>query len=116
LTYTFTVPAGETWHVHGTAFGTALNLGSFDDCVAQFEIFENGTGTTKLQRAYIGDSSTTLTFAYGTWAISYANSFGPGTYTLDVRGAHAGPAGGTNIQLAGGVGGFQSHLELLIVR
>jgi hypothetical protein len=116
LTYTFTVPAGETWHVHGTAFGTALNLGSFDDCVAQFEIFENGTGTTKLQRAYIGDSSTTLTFAYGTWAISYANSFGSGTYTLDVRGAHAGPAGGTNIQLAGGVGGFQSHLELLIVR
>lgn len=116
LTYTFTVPAGETWHVFSNAFGTALNLGSFNDCTAQFEIFENGVGTTKLQRAYIADFSTELTFAYGTWAISYANSYGPGTYTLDVRGAHSGPSGGTNIQLAGAVGGFQSHFELMIVK
>lgn len=116
LTHSFTVPAGETWHVYCTAFGTALNLGSFDDCVAQFEIFQDGVGTTKLQRAYIGDSSTTLTFAYGTWSVSYANSFGPGSYTLDVRGAHAGPTGGTEIQLAGAPGGFQSHFELLIVK
>jgi len=116
LTHTFTVPAGETWHVYATAFGTALNLGSIDDCVAQFEFFDNGVQTTKLQRAYIGDSFTTLTFAYGTWSISYANSYGPGTYTLDVRGAHAGPTGGTNIQLAGAPGSFQSHLEILIVK
>ncbi|MGE0636876.1 MAG: hypothetical protein AB7G44_09885 [Bacteroidia bacterium] len=116
LTYTFTVPAGETWHVYSSAFGTALNLGSFNDCTAQFEIFENGTATGKLQRAYIADFSTELTFAYGTWAISYANSFGPGTYTLDVRGAHSGPSGGTNIQLAGAPGGFQSHFELIIVK
>ena len=116
LTHTFTVPAGETWHVYCTAFGTALNLGSFNDCTAQFEIFYNGAGTTKLQRAYIADSSTTLTFAYGTWSISYSNSFGPGNHTLDVRGAHSGPTGGTNIQLAGGIGGFQSHFELLIVK
>lgn len=116
LSHTFTVPAGETWHVYSTAFGTALNLGSFNDCVAQFEIFENGVQTTKLQRAYIGDAFTELTFAYGTWSISYTNSYGPGTYTLDVRGAHAGPTGGTNIQLAGAPGGFQSHFELLIVK
>jgi hypothetical protein len=69
-----------------------------------------------LQRAYIADASTTLTFAYATWGISYTNSYGPGTYTLDVRGAHAGPSNGTNIQLAGAPGGFQSHFELIIVK
>jgi hypothetical protein len=116
LTYTFTVPAGETWHVYSSAFGTALNLGSFNDCTAQFQIFENGVGTGKLQRAYIADFSTELTFAYGTWSIAYARSFTSGTYTLDVRGAHSGPTGGTNVQLAGATGGFQSHFELLIVR
>ena len=116
LTNSFTVPPGETWHVYSTAFGTALNLGSFNDCTAQFEIFENGVATTKLQRAYIADLSTELNFAYGTWSISYAKSYGAGTYTLDVRGAHSGPAGGTNIQLAGAAGGFQSHFELIIIK
>ena len=116
LTYTFTVPGGETWHVFSNAFGTALNLGAFEDCTAQFEIFENGAGTTKLQRTYIGDALTSLTFSYGTWAISYAKSYGAGTYTLDVRGAHSGPTGGSNIQLAGAVGSFQSHFELIIIK
>ncbi len=116
LIYSFTVPAGETWHVYSTAFGTALNLGSFNDCTAQFEIFENGVGTAKLQRAFIADFSTELNFAYGTWSISYAKSFGPGSYTLDVRGAHSGPTGGTDIQLAGAPGSFQSHFELMIVK
>ena len=99
LSHTFTVPAGETWHVYASAFGTALNLGSFNDCVAQFEIFLDNAGTTILQRTYIGDAFTELVFAYGTWSISYANSFNR-NLLLDVRGAHAGPTGGTNIQLA----------------
>lgn len=116
LTYSFVVPAGQTWHVFASAFGTVLNLGSFNDCTAQFQFFENGTGTGKLQRTYIADLSTELTFAYGTWAISYTKSYGPGSYTLDVRGAHAGPTGGTNIQLAGASGGFQAHMELIIVK
>ncbi len=117
LTYTFTVPAGETWKIHANAFGTALNLGSFRDCVAQFEIFVDGAQSTALQRTYISDLNTELTFAYATWAIGYAAEYTAGSHTIDVRGAHAGPSGtGTNVQLAGGVGGFQSHLNLLIIK
>jgi hypothetical protein len=117
LTYTFTVPAGETWKVYASGFGSALNLGSFRDCVAQFEIFSDGVATTKLQRAYIADFSTELTFAYGNWHISYAAEYTAGTHTIDVRGAHAGPSGtGTNVQLAGAPGGFQAHMNILIVK
>jgi len=116
LIYSFNVPAGETWHIYATGFGTALNLGSFDDCVAQFEIFVDGVATTKLQRTYIADYSTQLTFAYGTWSISYAGDFTSGAHNIDVRGAHAGPSGSTNIQLAGAPGSFQSHLELIVVK
>jgi hypothetical protein len=117
LTYSFTVPAGETWKIYTNAFGTALNLGSFRDCVAQFEIFVDGAATTALQRTYISDLNTELTFSYGTWSISYAADYAAGSHTIDVRGAHAGPSGtGTNIQLAGAPGGFQSHMDLLIIR
>ena len=115
-TYSFTVPAGETWHIVANAFGTALNLGSFADCTAQLEIFIDGAASTKLQRVSILDGATSLTFAYGQWAIAYAGDFTAGSHTIDVRGAHAGPTGTTNIQLAGATGGFQSHLELLIVK
>ncbi len=116
LTYSFSIPSGETWHVLANAFGTAINLGAYEDCTAQFEIFLNGAGTTKLQRITIGDAFTNLGYTYEPWNLTYAASLGAGSYTVDVRGAHSGPTGGSNIQLAGATGGFQSHLELLIVR
>jgi len=116
LTYSFTVPAGQTWHIMANAFGTAINLGAFEDCTAQFQIFADGVGTTKLQRITIGDAYTDLGYTYEPWNISYAADFTAGSHTIDVRGAHSGPTGSSLIQLADVAGGFQSHLELLIVK
>ncbi len=117
LSRVLTVPAGENWKVFIHAHGTAINLGSFRDCTAQYQFFINGTPTGILQRTTVADWSTELTFFYATWGISYAILLDPGTYTIDVRGAHSGPTGtGTNIQLAGAPGGFQAYMNLMIAK
>ena len=118
LSHTFTVPAGESWKVHATAHGEAFNLGAFADCVAQYEYFVDGAESDEFQRTYIADGSTSLTFAYGVWSIGASWTFGPGTHTVEVRGAHAGPSGtGTTIRLVAGPGFVgQSFLSLIIVK
>jgi hypothetical protein len=118
LTYTFTVPAGETWNVFAHAFGTTLNLGpNFTDCSSQWAIFVNGTATSNLQRITLMDGSSQLVANYEGWGVSYTGQFTAGTYTIDARGAWAGDGDGTcQVYLGGASGSFQSALNLLITQ
>jgi len=104
--------------VYANSHGEAFNLGSFRDCVAQYEFFVDGTSTGIFQRTFIADLSTELNFAYGVWSIGMAQTFTAGSHTISVRGAHAGPTGtGTNIRLCSSVGNIgQSFLEIIIVQ
>ncbi|TVR79203.1 MAG: collagen-like protein [Chitinophagaceae bacterium] len=118
LSHTITVPAGQTYKVMAVASGTAINLGSFADCTAQFAFFYNGNLTDYVMRTEILDNATTLTFAYGNWSLNTVFVLNAGTHTIEVRGAHSGPGGtGTNIVLADGAGSVaQAHMSLMIIR
>ena len=117
LTYTFTVPSGETWKLHATAFGTTFNLTTFEDCLLQVEFFENGAQTNHLQRVTILDGALSdIVYFRSPWSISYAKEYGPGTYTLDVRAAHAGPSNGTQIYVSGTPGNFTSHMDIILIK
>jgi hypothetical protein len=118
LTYTFTVPAGETWNVFAHAFGTTLNLGpNFTDCNSQWAIFVDGTATSNLQRITLMDGSSQLTGTYEGWGVSHTGQFTAGTHTIDARGAWAGDGDGTcQVYLGGATGSFQSALNLIITQ
>jgi len=117
LTYTITVPAGSNYRVHATAFGAAFNDGVFNDCLAQYQFFLNGVAVGMSQRVSIHDFSTTLNFSHAPWSIGHVFSLSAGTYTIEVRGAHAGGAVGTIVHLASPVGFVgESALNLLIIR
>jgi hypothetical protein len=109
MNQTINVPAGKTYKVLLTANGAAFNLGAFTDCLAQYQFFINGAAVGSSQRVSITDGlggnlfqPGALSFYYGQWSISHvAELTGGQSYTIDVRGANAGPAGnGSNIQLA----------------
>ncbi|MFN4123166.1 MAG: hypothetical protein ACK4GL_07665 [Flavobacteriales bacterium] len=117
------VPAGKTYKVMLAANGAAFNLGAFTDCLAQYQFFINGAAVGASQRVSITDGLGgnlfqvgALSFYYGQWSISHAAELiGGQTYTIDVRGANAGPNGnGSNIQLASAPG-FVGEAELNIV-
>jgi len=117
LTYTITVPAGASYKVQASAFGAAFNDGVFNDCLAQYQFFLNGTAVGMSQRVSIHDFSTTLNYSHAPWAIGHVFTLPPGTHTIDVRGAHAGGAVGTIVHLASPVGFVgESALNLLIIR
>jgi hypothetical protein len=113
MIHTINVPAGKTYKVMLTANGTAQNLGAISDCSAQYSFFINGTAAGVGQRVSITDGLAgnlsqpgRMSFYYGQWSISHvAVLTGGQAYSIEVRGAHAGPSGnGTNIQLAGAQG------------
>lgn len=118
LSYSFTVPGGETWKVFAHAFGTAYNAGpSYSDCLGQFEIFVDGAQSGKLQRVLMMDGTSQLTFSPEGWGISHAAQFTAGAHTIDVRGAWAGDAvGDCLVSLGAASGGFQSFLNLNITQ
>lgn len=117
LSQTINVPAGQTYNFFVAAHGTAFNLGSFNDCTAQYEVFVDGVATASFQRTFIADFTTQLNFAYGVWSISHTGTLGAGPHTIEIRGAHAGPSGGTNIRLVAAPGFVgQSKMNLVVYK
>jgi hypothetical protein len=101
LTYTVTVPVGATYKVVAHAFGSTYNNGSsFGDINVQYDFFVNGTASNTIQRVACLDGSSSLSITPTPWSISNSWTLGAGSYTITVRGGHAGPAwGGTQALL-----------------
>jgi hypothetical protein len=77
--------------------------------MAQYEIFVDGAPSNSYQRiTVLGFSVDDLVSrgirALNPWAITGVYTFGPGTHTIDVRGANALQGGVTQVQLCGAAG------------
>lgn len=94
LSYTINVPSGSTYKVVAHAFGVTANVGATEDVAAQFELFMNNTATGVLERVAIRDYGSGMALNPASWSLSNTWTLTAGTYTIDVRGAHAGPAWG----------------------
>jgi hypothetical protein len=119
LSYTFTVPAGQNVKVQASAFGTAYALNPpYRDCLAQYQFHLNGTPVGMSQRILIPHFSSEFAQTMTGWSISHLFDLAPGTYTIEVRGAHAGSGSLTrNVTLVaqqGFVG--EAAMNLLLIK
>jgi hypothetical protein len=116
LSHTVNVPAGHTYKVFLSAFGTCSKETSANTRVfAQFEVFRNGTGTGDLQRVAIDDESGGY-FDEVPWSITTVLTLTAGVHTITVQGAHCG-ATAPNVWLCnqdGYVG--QAIMNLIIIK
>jgi hypothetical protein len=117
VTYTVTVPAGETYKLSADAFGTTYQNGApFNDGLAQYEIFVDGVASGSLQRVQMEHSVSQYTITYSPWSISHVVTLTAGTHTIDVRGANALTGTATTVNLCDNTPGFQATLNVVVYR
>ncbi|NUM50863.1 MAG: collagen-like protein [Flavobacteriales bacterium] len=93
LSHTVNVPAGKTYKVFLTAFGTASKSNNAQDqAMVQYMVYQAGVLTNSFQRVTIQDEQSY--FPQEPWSVSHtATLVGPTSVTFDIRGANVGAAG-----------------------
>lgn len=118
LSYTITVPAGQTYKFFATAHGFSANNGpSFQDCTAIVDFFVNGTATGQTIRYDVLDGSSFLNLTCTAWSLTHSQTLTAGTYTIDVRGANLSTGGNSDI-IFGNNAGFvgESNLNIVVLK
>jgi hypothetical protein len=118
LSHTVVVPAGKTYKVFISAFGTASKSNNAQDqAMVQYMIYAGGAITNAFQRITVQDEASY--FSQEPYSISHtATLVGPTSVTFDVRGANVGavgaPTGTVNLcQPTGFVG--QSMMNVVVI-
>lgn len=118
LSHTVNVPAGKTYKVFLTAFGTASKSNNAQDqAMVQYMVYQAGVLTNSFQRVTVQDEQSY--FSQEPWSISHtATLVGPISVTFDIRGANVGavgvPTGTVNLcQPTGFVG--QGMMNIVVI-
>jgi len=93
LSHTVNVPAGRTYKIFLSAFGTASKSNNAQDqAMVQYMFYQGGAITNSFQRVTVQDEASY--FSQEPWSITHtATLVGPVSVTFDVRGANVGAAG-----------------------